>query len=218
MATTVKVICQECGKVFCVVSERAMTAKYCSMACRQPRFDKACAVCGKTYTVNRSRKDSKFCSVECFHKGQVGTPRASGEKHYKWKAENEVICEKCGKPFRNWHKKRSVKYCSLRCKASSQSRENHPNWKGGESPYYGPGWDTQRRLARRRDGYKCQRCGMSQKDNGRALDVHHIKPFRTFGYIPGENDNYLQANELDNLICYCKVCHTAVEWEAKRAS
>jgi DEAD/DEAH box helicase domain-containing protein len=41
--------------------------------------------------------------------------------------------------------------------------------------------------------------------------VHHIRPFREFGYIPGENENYLLANALDNLITLCPTCHHRAE-------
>jgi 5-methylcytosine-specific restriction endonuclease McrA len=59
-------------------------------------------------------------------------------------------------------------------------------------------------LTRKRDGYRCQHCGKTQKQNGRSLDVHHIRPFRLF-------DNYTDANELDNLISLCMSCHGKAE-------
>jgi len=89
--------------------------------------------------------------------------------------------------------------------------KNNPSWKGGKVKYYGPNWPRQQRAARRRDNYTCQVCGIAQKKAGRSLDVHHIKPFRSFGYIPDENDNYLQANALTNLITLCRSCHKKAE-------
>jgi DEAD/DEAH box helicase domain-containing protein len=41
--------------------------------------------------------------------------------------------------------------------------------------------------------------------------VHHIRPFREFDYIRGENEAYLQANVLDNLITLCPPCHRRAE-------
>jgi DEAD/DEAH box helicase domain-containing protein len=41
--------------------------------------------------------------------------------------------------------------------------------------------------------------------------VHHIQPFRTFGYVRGENDKYLEANRLENLVTLCPSCHRRVE-------
>jgi DEAD/DEAH box helicase domain-containing protein len=41
--------------------------------------------------------------------------------------------------------------------------------------------------------------------------VHHRKPFRSFGYVRGENTAYMQANALDNLMTVCPTCHARVE-------
>jgi DEAD/DEAH box helicase domain-containing protein len=41
--------------------------------------------------------------------------------------------------------------------------------------------------------------------------VHHLRPFREFGYVPGENDAYIQANALDNLLTLCSRCHRRAE-------
>jgi len=89
--------------------------------------------------------------------------------------------------------------------------ENAPNWQGGSAHYYGPNWRKQSEAARQRDNYHCQACGQSQVELGRALDVHHITPFKSFQYVPGENDNYIQANQLDNLVSLCMRCHALVE-------
>ncbi|RME43150.1 MAG: DUF1998 domain-containing protein, partial [Chloroflexi bacterium] len=45
----------------------------------------------------------------------------------------------------------------------------------------------------------------------RQHDIHHISPFRDFGYVPGENERYRVANQLDNLITLCRVCHRRAE-------
>lgn len=67
---------------------------------------------------------------------------------------------------------------------------------------YGPNWNTQRNLARTRDGYRCQMCGTPEQDH--AHHVHHKIPFRTF-------TSYLQANQLENLITLCPPCHHRAE-------
>ena len=74
----------------------------------------------------------------------------------------------------------------------------------------GPNWDQQRARARARDGYRCRHCGVSERPN-RAHDVHHLQPFRTFGYVRGQNDHYLEANRLENLVTLCTSCHQRVE-------
>jgi len=74
----------------------------------------------------------------------------------------------------------------------------------------GPNWAAQRRAARERDQFTCQVCGATEKSLGREHDVHHIRPFREFGYVPGVNDNYIKANALDNLVTLCRSCHSRV--------
>ncbi|MBL8046632.1 MAG: DEAD/DEAH box helicase [Anaerolineales bacterium] len=89
---------------------------------------------------------------------------------------------------------------------------------------YGPNWEQQRNAARARDGYVCRQCGKPEMPpspsgrgaggeggGGRQHDVHHIQPFRTFGYIPGVNENYKPANALENLITLCASCHQRTE-------
>lgn len=75
---------------------------------------------------------------------------------------------------------------------------------------YGPSWPQAREAARARDGYQCRQCG-AQERGPRAHDVHHLRPFRDFGYVPGANRNDRIANELDNLITLCPSCHQRAE-------
>lgn len=75
---------------------------------------------------------------------------------------------------------------------------------------YGPNWQEQRTRVRARDGYRCTLCG-APEPAGRQHDVHHRAPFRTFGYVPGLNENYLLANELENLVLLCRNCHQRME-------
>ncbi|MGD8554640.1 MAG: DEAD/DEAH box helicase [Anaerolineales bacterium] len=75
---------------------------------------------------------------------------------------------------------------------------------------YGPSWPQARKAARVRDGRQCRQCGARERE-GRAHDVHHLRPFREFGYVPGENRNDRQANDLDNLITLCPTCHHRAE-------
>ncbi len=88
---------------------------------------------------------------------------------------------------------------------------------------YGPNWQAQRQKALQRDQFRCRMCGAAllgpegeSAMSGRDLHVHHIRPFRDFDYTPGRNDNYLQANRLENLITLCAACHRRAE-EGQRA-
>lgn len=76
---------------------------------------------------------------------------------------------------------------------------------------YGPNWEAQRDAARARDNFRCQQCNTAGQRDGPQHHVHHLRPFREFGYVRGENDNYRLANELDNLITLCPSCHRTVE-------
>jgi DEAD/DEAH box helicase domain-containing protein len=75
---------------------------------------------------------------------------------------------------------------------------------------YGPNWPEQRQRVRARDGHRCTQCGAAEPP-GRQHDVHHLTPFRTFGYVRGLNEQYLQANRLENLTLVCRTCHRRLE-------
>lgn len=75
---------------------------------------------------------------------------------------------------------------------------------------YGPNWKQQRERVLARDGYQCRTCG-SEARTGQGLHVHHIRPFRDYGYVPGKNDGYRLANELENLVTLCASCHRQAE-------
>lgn len=74
---------------------------------------------------------------------------------------------------------------------------------------YGPNWNAQRKLALERDGRRCRTCGASGEES--LLHIHHIRPFREYGYAPGENENYKIANQLENLVTLCPSCHRRAE-------
>jgi DEAD/DEAH box helicase domain-containing protein len=81
---------------------------------------------------------------------------------------------------------------------------------------YGPNWQQQRRRALERDGYRCRTCGaqgrqVDDEEQGTLLHVHHIRPFRDYGYTPGANENYRVANQLENLVTLCPSCHRRAE-------
>ncbi len=82
---------------------------------------------------------------------------------------------------------------------------------------YGPNWRQQRRRALEHDGYCCRTCGakgsrdLPGEEDGISLHVHHIRPYRDYGYLPGVNENYRQANQLENLVALCPSCHRRAE-------
>ena len=85
----------------------------------------------------------------------------------------------------------------MRAKMSAiRKGEKNPRWRGGIShePY---AWTFNAELkeeVRRRDGYRCQLCGVPQAECNRRLDVHHI--------------DYCKTNSSPvNLIALCPGCH-----------
>jgi 5-methylcytosine-specific restriction endonuclease McrA len=52
----------------------------------------------------------------------------------------------------------------------------------------------------------CQECGCTPEESGRALSVHHIRPFKNFGIAHHE-----EANALTNLTSLCHTCHASRE-------
>ncbi len=83
-------------------------------------------------------------------------------------------------------------------------------WRSDPIEDYGPNWEAQRSRARARDGHRCTVCKAPELP-GRQHDVHHIVPFRTFDYVPGKNETYLEANRLEYLATLCRPCHRRAE-------
>lgn len=214
--------CDNCGAIFDRPSAQVKRYKthFCSTKCmgkyrskhirgerasrKSPRVKVSCCNCGKIFDKTPYRislVSNHYCSHKC--RSEYGRIK--------------VACSNCGKPIsRHASKDKYIEnhYCNRDCfhewMSKHQTGENNPNFKGGPN-YYGPNWRRQRRSARKRDGYRCQSCGVTEKKLGRELDVHHIKPFKSF-CCTKENGNYKKANELTNLISLCPTCHKAAEW------
>jgi 5-methylcytosine-specific restriction endonuclease McrA len=80
--------------------------------------------------------------------------------------------------------------------------EQNPNWKGGYSRQYGPGWGPARERIRQRDEV-CQHCGCDGSE--RQLHVHHIAPVRLFR--EADNVDLADAHVDENLVLLCCECH-----------
>jgi len=94
-----------------------------------------------------------------------------------------------------WRRKQSDSHHGAKCY----------RWRGGSVNYRGPNWQQQRRKARKRDNYTCQDCGVTEASLGQELNVHHLRPYHEF------DDNWKEANKLDNLISLCLPCHIRAE-------
>jgi len=199
-----KNICPQCGKEFWYYKSSYPKGKvHCSRRCQSKaaRAWTTCPQCGKEFWYHRSWP-RKYCSRKC--NAAVNAKNNLGIIELP-----PMFCEECGKEITG-KKCYKSRFCSLHCFGKWQSKHktgpNHPSYKGGYDPYYGPNWRQQRRNARRRDDYTCQRCGITEAETERRLDVHHIIPFREFGI-----ERYKEANKISNLISLCSVCHKTVE-------
>lgn len=216
-------ICEVCQSPFLVTPcdlERRYCSKKCTDIAKGGSVEVPCHHCGKMLVRQAHRlrvAERQFCDATCrgaWSSGQTGDAAPA------WKGTQVTVeCEQCGAQMQRDPTKvrrNSRFFCCRSCytqwKPASMRGEANWAWKGGNRPkYYGPNWFRQMRAARERDRYRCQICGAAQQALRKALDVHHIVPFRDFGYIPGENDNYLDANRLENLICLCAACHKRAE-------
>ena len=78
---------------------------------------------------------------------------------------------------------------------NKRTEKNNPNYKNGASCgiHIKEILDLKESI-RKRDGYKCQECGITQEENKKKLDVHHID---------GNDTN----NAPKNMISLCVKCH-----------
>lgn len=171
-----------------------------------------CAICNIVFDRERSAyiedQNHYYCSQECQHKGLSKFYSGQNSPHVgEWYTES---CYSCNRPVtRPKWAFRGMVFCNMKCfgiwKSENFSGSGNPAWKGGYNNYYGPNWKRQAKQARKRDNYTCQACGITQDENRRKLDVHHITRFHDF------DGDWKKANHLDNLVTYCHSCHMSVE-------
>lgn len=164
-----------------------------------------CDYCGKVMVISllsRERGIKSFCSQKC--KNLFHSSRMTKDGNSNWHGGKQlVLCGFCGKEFEvATSKANRLCFCSRECliewkiKEKIFAGENNPNWKGGVSlEQYGLDFNSHLKLQiRQRDDFTCQLCGA--KENGRALDCHHI-------------DYDKQNNSEINLISLCQEngCH-----------
>ena len=76
---------------------------------------------------------------------------------------------------------------------------------------YGKDWKMIRDQVRKRDNYVCQSCGRTEEVGKIPFHVHHKIPFKCFVSIE-------KANELENLITLCPICHRMAELNTRMRS
>ncbi|WP_249336598.1 HNH endonuclease [Sporosarcina sp. Marseille-Q4063] len=214
-----EVPCSYCKKI--ILRKRCDINKYANLFCnrecntlfkkevvppgpKRERITLVCQECKTPFEVIKSRKNAKFCNKICL--GQANGRRAK----VMLSRQVTVNCSRCNEPF---NKKpsglRTLNFCTVNCMGTYYSEkqlfsgENSGTWNGGKITYYGPNWLAQRRAARKRDNFTCQRCGIGEPEYGQELSVHHLIPFAI-------NNDYQVANELINLLSVCEPCHRII--------
>lgn len=155
-----------------------------------------CHMCGSELT----GLQRKWCSKRCKNRWRRTVPT------------RELVCAGCGTvvlvpPARLY--KRT--YCSQHCGASHYNSvylrgPRNGRWRGGKVLSYGADWKRVKQEVRERDKV-CRSCGKTPEQNGRALDVHHIDPYRFTG-----------DHSLDNLLALCRSCHMRADDHGRRGS
>jgi len=100
---------------------------------------------------------------------------------------------------------RKIKYWGSPGKANSmygKTGKLNPRWMGGlsaerQTKYARCFWKELAKSVLKRDGYKCQECGVGHTKNNRLV-VHHIKQWSCYPEL---------RFELNNLITVCELCH-----------
>lgn len=194
------VTCGTCGKAF--IAWKNYHRRFCSRKCSdkdpkrakrakiwgaknaKPKVKRVCEHCGRTFHFSPCYLKvagfrGMFCSTKCYAESRIGS---KSPKHSK-----RLLGRK-----RPSHSKKMW-------------RDGNPNWKGGIArlPYSYEFDDVLKKKIRRRDNYKCQLCGKSQKDElrqyKRRLSIHHI--------------DYNKQNCKDsNLITLCGKCNSVVNF------
>lgn len=212
--------CHWCGKKFKATDDENF---FCSRQCYDSfRAEKIkqrmrpCKVCGTMF--DPTKHEANYCSNECWRRDQTAKLLrfcvVCGQMFVPWRGDVfhdiPITCSsKCLEIYSKQQEEIRRKKISLAFRGA-----NHPAWLGGKQTWRGENWKWQRSVALKRDGYKCCSCGISNKAHKKkyksSLEVHHIKPFRFF-----END-YMAANDLENLITLCISCHKKAEYEYYR--
>lgn len=220
--------CANCESSFYSEYER----QYCSESCRDasvsfegsnnPNYrggksTSNCEICGDSFEYYPSDKPGYFCSSCVESENWRHQPDMSGENSPRWKGgPMELTCDVCESTFHRHPNttEGEATLCSRDCQyewlSESFTGEGHPNWEGGDTGPYGPGWNRVRRLALERDGYECVLCGTSKDELGRNPDVHHITPVRAFA----ESDTLAvaDAHDLANVVSLCVDCHRKADF------
>lgn len=164
-----------------------------------------CERCDAPFEYYPSTKEGVYCP-ECV----ASADEFLGAAHRKEAERVTTECSQCDDSMNVLQSdldRGEGRFCSRDCLAIWLSEnvvgEQHHQWQDGETTYRGDWWRV-RREARERDSHECRICGTTASDEGRKLDVHHIRPVRAF-------DDPQNAHRLGNVVTLCRSCHRKAE-------
>jgi hypothetical protein len=219
--------CAECSERFYSEYEQ----KYCSDECRvagayvgenNPNYrggkeQTECKLWSAPFEYYPSEKEGLYCPDCVETESWRSSPPLEGEANPRWKGGKlELECAACEALVERYPADVTgeVTVCDRDCLSDWLSveftGEGHPNWKGGDTGNYGPGWNRVRREALQRDGHECVICGTTKADLGRNPDVHHVVPVRVFAASGGAS--IADAHRLANVVTLCPPCHRQADF------
>ena len=159
-----------------------------------------CEICGKKHLIAKYKHKKgigRFCSKVCYTLyQQQNVIEISSKTREKMSVARKQYIEVHGCYMTGNQQTEKSKELISRNRKGKCMGEEHPHWNDGSSfePYGIEFNKSLKEQIRKRDGYVCQCCGISEEELGCALSVHHI-------------DYDKMNNEENNLISLCNSCH-----------
>ena len=173
--TSIRCICENCGKTFYRKQSLVKTHTFCSNQCRAKKYsnqiEMVCKVCGNIFYKRKSI--TKNYNIFCCSKRCSGIARRS---------RIEKTCKYCGKVFEIKQSSAERKhprgsYCSFDCYHKYSRGKNSHMYDHGQTfyPYCERFNNSLRERVRYFFGNKCVLSGKTKaENNNKRLDVHHV--------------------------------------------
>lgn len=215
------VVCQQCGITFSVHARSvAEKRKFCSIKCKS-----IAKVEDKPVTKEWLYDKYIVEKMDCVQIGKIVGRDA--KSIWTWLKNFGIPTrtrgfEASGTPFKKGHKIRlGITHTEESKEKIRRTREERgiipvlagksgpetPNWKGGITSarakfHQSPEWKEVSKIVRKRDGFRCRRCGLSMVQARKLVpivrfNVHHIISFSV-------EERRLDVN---NLVLICRTCH-----------
>jgi hypothetical protein len=230
-------VCESCGATFHIKPSQIKEGRgrFCSRKCYAIWMSKKvkciCKTCKSEFYVKPSDIKNRrvaFCSATCYGIARIGKPlsdetrkRMRGNAPMKQPGAAKKVSEALkGRP-KPWMKGEGnpAKHPSVREKISKALKgrpipwhlngDKHPNWQGGKSfePYCPKFTKEFKERVRAFWDFKCGLCGRTQKENKRALSVHHVN-YR--------KDACCDEEIIRQFIPLCTSCHGQSNYNRKK--